>query len=152
MVSAFAQTRSVPSHTPVSVRVGTSSHAATVVLDGEVDLACADALRTTLAEQRAADRRYVRVDTSAVSFLDATVLEVLLEAHNEFLARRGTLVIAGVTPRIQRLLRLTGLDEVLFLADVGPSPSPSRSRRVTEHRRSRAGSRLRALRPATPTS
>lgn len=105
MVSALVPLRPV-------VAAGT----ATVVLDGEVDLACADALRTTLEQQRRAGRRHVRVDTSAVTFIDATILGVLLDAHLEFLACGATLVLSDIAPRVERLLRITGLDSVFFIA------------------------------------
>lgn len=145
MASAIAQKQSVPTNPSFSVvEARDGSHAATLVVDGELDLACADELRATLEEQRLAGRRYLRVDTSAVTFLDATVLGVLLEAHREFLARRGTLVLIGVTPRIHRLLRITGLDDVLFVADLSPHQAESH---VANRRRSRGGV-LRTLRPA----
>ena len=88
---------------------------------GEWDLAGADALAEDLRAHEAAGRRFVRLDVSAVTFLDCTCLDVLVAAHTRLLAARGTLVLSGVTPRMLRLLRLTGLDQVLLttsLSDV----------------------------------
>ena len=150
MVSAFASPRSVPTKPSFCVIVGTATHTAIVVLDGEVDLACADELRKALDEQRAAGRRHVRVDASAVTFLDATVLNVLFDAHTEFLAHGGTLVLTAAGPPVLRLLTLTGLDHVLFLAE----PASRRSAppaRATGRRRAGSGA-LRALRPIFPAN
>jgi anti-anti-sigma factor len=92
---------------------------------GEWDLAGADALADVLEAHERAGRRFVRLDLSAVTFLDCACLEVLVTAHARLLASRGTLVLTGVTPRILRLLSLARLDEVLLttsLSDVDVHP------------------------------
>ena len=89
--------------------------------DGEWDLANAHVLADALAEHQRAGRRFVRLDISAVTFLDCTCLEVLAAAHVRLLGTRGTLVLTGVPARIMRLLSLAGLAQVLFttsLSDV----------------------------------
>lgn len=148
--SASAHHPSVGSKQSFSIIVGPTSQTATIVLSGDVDLACADALRATLDDQYADGRRHVRVDAAAVRFLDATVLEVLFEAHNKFLGRGSTLVVAGMPPRVRRLFRLTGLDKVMFLTEPAPrqTASPARANR---RRRLRA-SALHALREVSPAS
>jgi anti-sigma B factor antagonist len=93
-----------------------SPYSATVAASGELDLAAAEPLRRVLEQQGRAGHRHVRVDTSDVTFLDATALGVLADVHQHFLDRHGTLTLTGVGPRIQRLLRITGLDRVLFVA------------------------------------
>ena len=147
MASASAHHPSVGSKQSFSIIVGPTSQTATIVLSGEVDLACADALRATLDDQYADGRRHVRVDAAAVRFLDATVLEVLFEAHNRFLGRGSTLVVAGMPPRVRRLFRLTGLDKVLFLTEPTPRRDAS-AVRANGHRRLRAS----ALREVSPAS
>ena len=101
---------------------------------GEWDLANADALAELLQEHEKAGRRFVRLDVSAVSFLDCTCLDVLVTTHRRLLAARGTLVLTGVTPRLTRLLRLARLDRVLLTTslsdlDTRPDHTPRRSRR-----------------------
>jgi len=136
MVSADSK-----SATPFSVVAGPAPHTTTLVLDGELDLACADRLRSALDAQLRSGRRHVRVDAARVRFVDGTVLGVLFEAHSQLLARGGTLVLTGTPERVQRLLQLTGLDRVLLRAD--RSPGRSRVSRPTGNRR---------LRPVLPTS
>jgi anti-sigma B factor antagonist len=117
----------------VAVHNGATFHACVLVVAGELDLASADRLHAKLVEQRRLGRRFVRVDLSDVTFIDATALGVLVDAHHLFLKARGTLVLTGTGPRIQRLLRITGLDAVLFnagpRADVVPAVSHLPNRR-----------------------
>jgi len=91
-------------------------YSVTVAASGEFDLAAAEPLRRLLDQQRRAGHRHVRVDTSAVTFVDATALGVLADVHQQFLNRHGSLTLTGAGPRIQRLLRITGLDRVLYVA------------------------------------
>ena len=100
---------------------------------GEWDLANAHLLDQMLAEQQEAGRRYVRLDMSAVSFLDCTCLDVLVATHRRLLAARGTLVLTGITPRQMRLLRLAQLDDVLLttsLSDLDTKPTRGRRHRI----------------------
>lgn len=138
----------IPNPATLSVVAGPAPHTTTLVLDGEFDLAYAGRLRAVLDDEVRDGRKHIRVDTARVRFLDATALEVLLDAHMQLLARGGTLVLTGVPPRMQRLLDITGLDAVLFHTD----PPPPRSRRVRATRvpRPRGNGRLRLLRPALP--
>lgn len=88
---------------------------ANITVVGDLDLATAAPLWAVLQGHLAAGRRFVRLDMSGVTFLDATALSGITRAHQDFLAARGTLVITGVRTRVARVLRLTGLDEVLFV-------------------------------------
>jgi anti-sigma B factor antagonist len=103
---------------PYSLTVyhGGGPYSVTVAARGELDLAAAGPLRQLLEQQRRAGHRHVRVDTSDVTFVDATALGVIADAHQQFIDRHGTLTLTGAGPRIQRLLRITGLDRVLFVA------------------------------------
>jgi anti-anti-sigma factor len=67
---------------------------------------------------------FVRLDLSELSMLDRAGFDVLVEAHHQFLAVGGALVMTGVGPRIARLLQLTGLDRTLFtIARASDTPS-----------------------------
>lgn len=99
----------------LTIRHDGGPYSATVAAAGEVDLAAAEPLRRLLEQQRRIGHRHVSVDASAVTFIDATALGVLADVHHQFLERHGTLTLTGVNSRIQRLLRITGLDDVLFV-------------------------------------
>jgi anti-sigma B factor antagonist len=89
---------------------------ATIELSGEIDVACAETLRAELERHARARRRVVRIDTYAVTFMDSVVLGVLVDAHRQWLAMRGTLVLIGVTGPTKRLLELARVhDELLCM-------------------------------------
>jgi anti-sigma B factor antagonist len=88
---------------------------ATVRVDGELDLGTAPPLWAVLRHHLIAGRRFLRLDVSSLTFVDATALTGLREIHHEALAARGTLVVTGVRPRVARVLHLTALDDELFL-------------------------------------
>jgi anti-sigma B factor antagonist len=90
-------------------------HRAHVKASGEIDLSTGALLWAVLDTHVAVGRRFLRLDLSAVSFMDATAISGVARVHHEALDRRGTLVLTGVQPRIAKLLRLTGLHDVLFI-------------------------------------
>ena len=76
---------------------------------GEHDLATADAIRREIA---ANPDRAVVVDLSAVSFVDSSVLGVLVEAERTAAASgRGFAIVLGSEPpeAVRRVLEITGL-------------------------------------------
>jgi Anti-anti-sigma regulatory factor (antagonist of anti-sigma factor) len=88
---------------------------ALVELRGELDLVAVDAVRAELCGHVDAGRRVLRVDTSAVTFMDPTVLGALVEAHNRCQSVHGSLILTGVPDRLRRLLALAALDQVLLI-------------------------------------
>lgn len=88
---------------------------ALVKVSGELDLSTAAPLWAVLQGHVESGRRFLRLDVSGVTFLDATALSGITKVHRELLGRRGTLVITGVRSLVARVLRMTGLDEVLFV-------------------------------------
>jgi anti-sigma B factor antagonist len=85
-------------------------------LAGCLDSASAPLLQACLENQLAIGRRYVRMDLSGLSFVDSAGLSVIADAHEVFLARRGTLVLTRLGPRTWRLLQVVGLDDELLIA------------------------------------
>ena len=82
---------------------------------GELDVATCQSLDATLRGHLAAGRRLLRLDMSTVEFVDAAALSVIAGVHHDALARRGTLVLVGVTSRVERVLGLVDLDKILFI-------------------------------------
>jgi anti-sigma B factor antagonist len=89
---------------------------AIIKVTGELDLGTAPPLWAVLQNHVAAGRRFLRLDVSGLTFLDATALSGITRAHQDLLGNRGTLVITGVRSLVARVLRMTGLDEVLFVS------------------------------------
>jgi anti-anti-sigma factor len=88
---------------------------ALVKVAGELDLATVSPLWAVLDCHLAAGRRFLRLDLSEVTFMDAAALGGIIRVHHQALDHRGTLVITGARPPVTRMLRLTSLDEVLFV-------------------------------------
>jgi anti-sigma B factor antagonist len=89
---------------------------ALIKVSGELDLGTAAPLWAVLRGHVESGRRFLRLDMSGVTFLDATALTGITTVHRELLQRRGTLVITGARSLVARVLRVTGLDEVLFVS------------------------------------
>jgi anti-sigma B factor antagonist len=88
---------------------------ACVRLRGEIDALLAPAVSDVLEEHLVRGRRYLRLELSAVTFLDTTALSAILAMHHRVLAARGTLILTGVRNPVSRLIEITQLDQVLFI-------------------------------------
>jgi anti-sigma B factor antagonist len=81
---------------------------------GELDIADAARLRDDLMAAIDSPSHRVIVDLSQVTFLDASILGVLAGAAADLRAAGRSLEVINPCPGVVRLLRLTGLDEVLI--------------------------------------
>ena len=112
---------------------------------GELDLAARDALADVLHQQEVARRRVVRVDLSKVTFIDCACLGILVASHYRFLHRHGLLVLTGVDARIERVFKVAGLADRLFIVPTEQDPFGSvlieraARRRRTPNQRQAAG-------------
>lgn len=79
---------------------------------GEADLSTAPTLRQTLYEA-AAGRPCVIVDLDRLEFLDATTLDLLVEARHRIAATGGALRVRCHTELGSLLLRTVGLDHMV---------------------------------------
>lgn len=89
---------------------------ALVKVRGEVDLGTSAPLWAVLEAHLGAGRRFLRLDLSRVTLLDATALTGIVRVHRTLLERRGTLVVTGVRGMVGRVLRVTGLDRELLVS------------------------------------
>ncbi|MFD1427086.1 anti-sigma B factor antagonist [Kroppenstedtia sanguinis] len=90
----------------------------TLIVSGEVDAYTAPQLRERLMPlcQKIGE---VRLDLSQVEYMDSTALGVLIGAYKQLRARQGRLVLTGMSPRLKRLFRITGLTEVMDIEENG---------------------------------
>jgi len=93
-----------PTTTPVVEVVG--------ALDGTAVARVRERLDAAQAERPA----HVVVDLSQCPFVDAAALALLLECHRRACRHGGVLTLVGCSPRVLRLLSLTGLRGVFDLA------------------------------------
>jgi anti-sigma B factor antagonist len=94
-----------------SARIGRGVHV--VALGGEIDLHTAPRLDEALFGAIHEGAQRVLVDLAGTTFVDSTVLGVLLRAHRRLDDAGGRLVLVSNDPRILRTLELTGLDRTL---------------------------------------
>ncbi|EDY43732.1 STAS domain-containing protein [Streptomyces sp. SPB074] len=85
-----------------------------VEVDGVLDYESEGRLRLALDAIASRPGQRVGVDLSRVGFLDSDGIGALLAIRGEVLARGGELAVTEVSPMVARLLRMTGLDEVLL--------------------------------------
>ena len=98
----------------MDVEVTRRDRGAVVTVRGEVDLATAPALADALAGIAPGDGPAV-VDLTDVGFLDSSGLSVLLQARERLSAGAGLRLVV-TRPALQRVLAVTGLDEVFVVA------------------------------------
>ena len=84
------------------------------LLEPRLDALCAAGFRHVLQECVAQGGRRLVVDLSATSFIDSSGLGALVSALRK-LSGPGSLVLRGVTPPVERALRLARLDRVLVV-------------------------------------
>ncbi len=86
-----------------------------VDVSGELDLRSTGRVRERIEDALAAHPAQLVVDLSQCTFVDASALAMLLEAHRRIARGGGVLTLRGCSPRVLRLLSLTGLRRVFDL-------------------------------------
>ena len=86
---------------------------------GDLDLASVARVRETLHDALSVKPEQLVVDLSRCAFVDASALAMLLDVHRRAWRLGGVLTLRGCSPRVLRLLSLTGLRRVFDLEDCG---------------------------------
>jgi anti-sigma B factor antagonist len=86
-----------------------------VALRGELDIADVPRLAAVLNGHLDAGRRVLRLDTEEVTFLDSSVLGVIVAIHRRCAELQASLILTGVRGIVQRVVQLTALDQVLLI-------------------------------------
>jgi anti-sigma B factor antagonist len=85
-------------------------------IGGELDALSRPAVEPVLLRAVAAGPPVV-VDLGALSFCDSTGLSLLVTTQERATAAGSTLAIRNASPRIRRLLEITGIDTLIALGD-----------------------------------
>jgi len=88
-----------------------------VELSGEVDLYTAPRFKEDLVGLIETGVEAIVVDLSRVTFIDSTALGVIIGGVKRLRERDGRLVIVAGSRPVVRILRITGLDQVLTVFD-----------------------------------
>lgn len=99
------------------VQVRNEDRAVVFAVEGELDLASSPTLEKALERAHDVDVDLLIVDLRALRFMDSTGLHALVKANKRATeaGRRFAVVKGGA--QIQRLLNLTGVGELLLIAD-----------------------------------
>lgn len=84
----------------------------TVTISGEIDIATCRAMREALAT--GPGPAHLEVDMSAVTFIDASGIGVLLAARRQAVDAGGSLSLRAPSWAVRRVTGVLGLDEVLL--------------------------------------
>jgi anti-sigma B factor antagonist len=95
---------------------------ATVVLDGEIDIATCPAARRFLMAAISGGNVQLAVDMSGVTFIDAAGIDVLVAAANRARATGGGLSLLAPSRQVRRLLDVFHLDAILPIAQRSGAP------------------------------
>jgi anti-sigma B factor antagonist len=95
---------------------------ATVVLDGEIDIATAPAIRRILLAAVSGGDVDLAVDMSGVTFIGAAGIGVLVAAANRTREAGGGLSLLAPSPQVRRLLDVLHLDAILPAAQRSGGP------------------------------
>lgn len=106
----------LPDYLDVTTTACDATHAR-LELAGELDMISCAQLEETLRYHLRRGRRFVSVDISAVTFIDAAAIGTFVSEHQRFLQARGQLILRNAPERVLRLLALVEADRELFLLD-----------------------------------
>jgi len=98
---------------------------AVMTASGVLSTVTADVLAKVFKHRLQAGHRYLHLNVAGLVSCDQDGAKALVDAHHAFIAADGALVLVGVRPTLRNMLRLAGVDTVLFLA---------RDRRISGHR------------------
>jgi anti-sigma B factor antagonist len=91
------------------------------IVSGEIDFSSAPSMqaRVVAACEREGAHSLI-LDLSSVEFMDSSGLRVILHLQRELSNERGGMVLFGPTEEVRKILRLTGLDQHLTVANTLP--------------------------------
>jgi anti-sigma B factor antagonist len=96
--------------------------AATVVLDGEIDIATSPAIRRFLMAAISGGDVHLAVGMSGVTFIDAGGIDVLVAAANRAREAGGSLSLLAPSRQVRRPLGVLRLDAILPTAPRSGGP------------------------------
>ncbi|GIJ76796.1 anti-anti-sigma factor [Micromonospora phaseoli] len=92
-------------------------------LAGELDMGSAPQLNAVIDRLAEDGERRLLIDLTDLTFCDSTGIAVFVRGDNRAAAEGGWLRVTGATGRVERVLQLTGLAEVLGYGSGGMDPA-----------------------------
>jgi anti-anti-sigma factor len=88
-----------------------------VIVTGELDVGSVSRVREHLHDALSMKPERLVVDLTDCPFVDACALTMLLDVHRRAWRSGGVLTLKGCSPRVLRLLSLTGLRRVFEISE-----------------------------------
>ncbi|TDB71479.1 STAS domain-containing protein [Micromonospora sp. KC723] len=96
-------------------------------LAGELDLSTSGELNETIDRLATQGERHLLLDLSELTFCDSTGIAAFVRGDNRASAAGGWLRLTGASGRVDRVLQVTGLADVLrYIPDTMDPATPSR--------------------------
>jgi anti-sigma B factor antagonist len=86
-----------------------------VILEGELDMSTAQEFEEKTSQAVQDLQGDLVLDIEKLSFVDSSGLAVIIGLHQKLHSLGWMLIISTPTPNVRRLLRITGLDEMLII-------------------------------------
>ncbi len=86
---------------------------ATIAMAGELDMATAEMLQQALDAEELQREAMIVLDLQQLEFIDSTGLRSILSAFDRCRERKQEFAVTPGSQQVQRLLRITGIDEHL---------------------------------------
>jgi anti-sigma B factor antagonist len=90
---------------------------ARVIATGEIDAGNAEQVESAVAGVLNGRQDRVLLDFAGVTFIDSSGLGALVKCHREAQAHGATFAVVQPSPHTRKLVRVLGLDQLLFLHD-----------------------------------
>ena len=106
---------------PLALRTEHDHGAPRLVLSGELDLASAEELESKLKQLESSEPQLLMLDLRELEFMDSTGLRAVIAADARARERGARLVVIRAPDEVDRVFRLTRMDQHLELVDEPPS-------------------------------
>jgi anti-anti-sigma factor len=106
---------------PLELRIEQDQGAPRLALSGELDLASADELDASLKQLESSEPPILVLDLRELEFMDSTGLRTLIAADARARERGARVVIVRAPEEVDRVFRLTRMDQHLEVVDEPPS-------------------------------
>ena len=106
---------------PLELRTENDHGAPRLVVSGELDLASADELEAQLKQLESSEPELLVLDLRELEFMDSTGLRAVIATDARARDRGARLVVVRAPEEVDRVFRLTRMDQHLELVDEPPA-------------------------------
>lgn len=100
-----------------SIRRRADAELPELVLEGELDLRAASELREALLTELADGGGTVRLDMAGLTFMDSTIISVLIMAKKRAESAGGEVRLSNMSERVRRIFSITGITELFSIEE-----------------------------------